>query len=199
MSILLWNVQYLANDLVRITQVRISILGWVAAYSTACVLFFGGKIPPILRCAYSTACVLFFGGKIPPIFTVYVPRACVFLLRNFPPTTPVRKKKSQRNTKMDISFSLIDSSANIVAPIIDKGLLDVTKTESLRLTTFFIKTVTVSPHNQATIEIGIVTDSGRTIYRGVTLVGEAYKLWGDNDDFLYEYVRANIDEIYANY
>jgi hypothetical protein len=91
------------------------------------------------------------------------------------------------------------SSVQLENVVPDKGALNVVKTELLTLKNFHIKTVTVCPHNQCTIEIGIVVDGGRTIFRAVTLTGSDYALWGDDDDFLYTYVRENIDEIYGNY
>ena len=77
----------------------------------------------------------------------------------------------------------------------EKNELGVDKTTKIHLLTFEIIRVRVSPHQSATIDIVIKTDK-HELERTVLLTGSDYKKWSSDDDYLYDYVRENIDKIY---
>ena len=77
----------------------------------------------------------------------------------------------------------------------EKNELGVDKTTKIHLLTFEIIRVRVSPYQSATIDIVIKTDK-HELERTILLTGSDYTKWSSNDDYLYDYVRENIDKIY---
>jgi hypothetical protein len=98
------------------------------------------------------------------------------------------------NTVLDISAA--DISLNVV---VDKRALNITVSESFNLVSFNVKSITVSPYNAATVDLEIYADNGRIISRSTTLSGTAYDEWGIDDDYIYQYVKDNINTIYETY
>ena len=84
----------------------------------------------------------------------------------------------------------------VVVPVHrEKNELRVDKTTKIHLLTFEIVRVRVSPHQSATIDIVIKTDK-HELERTASLSGQDYSKWSSDDDYLYDYVRENIDKIY---
>ena len=79
----------------------------------------------------------------------------------------------------------------------NKNELGVNKTTITHLSKFDIRRARVYPHKSATIDIVIYTND-KEVERTVSLAGEDYLKWSSDDDYLYDYVRANIDKIYDN-
>ena len=78
-----------------------------------------------------------------------------------------------------------------------KNVLNIYKTRVTHLVSFDIIVIRVVPHTMATIDIQILTDTGH-IFRTVNIVGENYLKWSSDDEYLYEYVKENIDYIFWN-
>ena len=76
-------------------------------------------------------------------------------------------------------------------------ILNVYKTQVTHLVSFDIIVIRVVPHVMATIDIQILTDTGH-IFRTVNLVGEDYLKWSNDDAFLFDFVKENIDSIFWN-
>ena len=75
------------------------------------------------------------------------------------------------------------------------NILNVYKTQVIYLVSFDIIVIRVIPHVMATIDIQILTDTGH-IFRTVNIVKEDYLKWNNDDAYLYEYVKENIDTIF---
>ena len=93
----------------------------------------------------------------------------------------------------------VEKTKVVVVPEIirNKNELGVDKTTIIRLSTFDIVRVRVSPHKCATIDI-VIHANNKEIEKTVLLAGEDYLKWSSDDDYLYDYVRSNIDKIYDN-
>ena len=83
-------------------------------------------------------------------------------------------------------------------PVVDirqKNELNITKVTSVTLLTFDIKIIRVSPSSCCSIDIVINTSTGHQ-ERTVNLTADDYTKWGTDDNYLYYYIRDNIDKIY---
>jgi hypothetical protein len=76
-----------------------------------------------------------------------------------------------------------------------KNELNITKVTTITLLTFDIRIIRVSPGCCCSVDIVINTTAGPQD-RTVNLTGEDYTKWGCSDDYIYYYVRDNIDKIY---
>lgn len=77
-----------------------------------------------------------------------------------------------------------------------KNTLNVYKTQVTHLVSFDIIIIRVVPHVKAMIDIQILTDSGHHIFRTVNVVGDDYLKWTNDDEYLYDFVKENIDSIF---
>jgi hypothetical protein len=80
---------------------------------------------------------------------------------------------------------------------LSQNILNVYKTQVKHLVSFDIIVIRVVPHVMATIDIQILTDVGH-IFRTVNLLGEDYLKWTNDDAFLYDFIKENIDTIFWN-
>ena len=79
----------------------------------------------------------------------------------------------------------------------NKNELGIDRTTTIRLSKFDIIRARVFPHKSATIDITIYAND-KEVERVVLLSGEDYLKWSSDDDYLYDYVRENIEKIYDN-
>ena len=83
----------------------------------------------------------------------------------------------------------------VLVDVRKKNELNITKITSTTLLTFDIKIIRVSPNCCCAVDIVINTSNGQ-VERTVNLTAEDYQKWGTNDDYIYYYIRDNIDKIY---
>ena len=76
-----------------------------------------------------------------------------------------------------------------------RNILDIYKTVVTHLVSFDIIVIRVVPFVVASIDIQILTDTGH-IYRTVNLTGADYIKWSSDDNYLFTYVRENIDTVF---
>jgi hypothetical protein len=76
-----------------------------------------------------------------------------------------------------------------------KNELNITKVITITLLNFDIKIIRVSPNCCCAVDIVINTSTGQ-VERTVNLTSDDYSKWGTNDDYIYYYIRDNIDKIY---
>jgi hypothetical protein len=78
---------------------------------------------------------------------------------------------------------------------IPKNAINIDITNTITLYDFTIKNILIVPSTSATVLISIRTSSTEQ-ERTIFLVGKAYTDWSTCDDYLYDYIRANIKSIY---
>lgn len=87
------------------------------------------------------------------------------------------------------------SPETTTTPEIAKNSINIDITNSVTLYDFTIKNVLVIPSTSATINI-VIRTSHTEQERIVYLVGTAYLSWSADDNYLYDYIRENIQYIY---
>lgn len=73
--------------------------------------------------------------------------------------------------------------------------IDFTIESSITLLSFVIDQILIIPSTSASLTITITTTKS-PIVRTVHLQGTAYTSWGEDDSYLYDYIRENIKSIY---
>jgi hypothetical protein len=74
-------------------------------------------------------------------------------------------------------------------------LLNIVKTNVVRLISFEILLIRIVPYTVASIDVKILTDTDH-IYRSVTIAGDDYLKWASDDCYIYDYIRNNIEKYY---
>jgi hypothetical protein len=74
--------------------------------------------------------------------------------------------------------------------------LDLEITETFKLERFEITNIRIIPHQSADIDITIYGSNRKLYDRTFSLTGQEY-LDYDDDDYLYDYIKINIERIFA--
>lgn len=73
--------------------------------------------------------------------------------------------------------------------------VDFTITREINVVSFDISGVKIDLYERATIYVVFKCDDGTTIYKEVILRGDAYMQWGDDDNYIINYIKNNIYDI----
>jgi hypothetical protein len=77
----------------------------------------------------------------------------------------------------------------------ESTLLNIYKTNVVHLISFEILLIRIVPYTVASIDIKILTDTEH-IYRSVTIGGDDYLKWANDDCYIYDYIKNNIEKFY---
>ena len=79
----------------------------------------------------------------------------------------------------------------------DTILIPITNTITYNVTSYTVEDlVTVVLNSKAVVNVMFYTDNNITIRRTVELSGADYDAWTSDDDYIYTYVKANVDTIF---
>ena len=108
------------------------------------------------------------------------------------------QKRKRRNEVKEVVEEVVEEEDVVVEETHEKlkrNILDIYKTVVTHLVSFDIIVIRVVPFVVASIDIQILTDTGH-IYRTVNLTGADYIKWSSDDNYLFTYVRENIDTVF---
>ena len=73
-----------------------------------------------------------------------------------------------------------------------------TITKTTNIVHFDVSGVMVYLHERATVNVAFTCDDGNKLYRDVVLEGDDYTNWGNDDNYINEYIALNINSILSN-
>ena len=74
----------------------------------------------------------------------------------------------------------------------------ITTTKNFCIVHFDVSGVMIFLHESATVCVVFTCDDGNQLYREVVLEGDDYTKWGNDDDYINEYIALNINSIISN-
>ena len=74
----------------------------------------------------------------------------------------------------------------------------ITSTKNFSIVHFDVSGVMVFLHQRASVCVVFTCDDGNQLYREVVLEGDDYTNWGNNDNYINEYIALNINSIISN-
>ena len=73
-----------------------------------------------------------------------------------------------------------------------------TITKTINIVSFDVSGVMIYLYERATVNVAFTCDDGNKIYRDVVLEGADYTNWGNDDNYINEYIALNINSILSN-
>lgn len=71
----------------------------------------------------------------------------------------------------------------------------ITTTKKFSIVSFDVSGVMIYLHRRATVNVAFTCDDGNKLYSDVVLEGEDYTNWGEDDNYINEYIALNIESI----
>ena len=75
-------------------------------------------------------------------------------------------------------------------------IVDITKIQ--KIVSFDVSGVMIYLHKKAIVNVVFTCDNGYKLYRDVVLEGDDYTNWGEDDNYINEYIALNYNTIISN-